>query len=219
MTKNQSVKSTKRPVDKQPPYSTLPRDRLVELRVQYLADLAKPALSPTVRMAIQQELAMIRAALKVQNIAQAKLDLAAAQQRRAAGAAEHQQNIELAIAKTSTTTAGTSASEPMTLPVPSRRLAVGGGYPRGIETLGGYILMRAEQLRVAIRKIRTSKAEHTDAFIEQLDTFIDAQDAMVKIERIERGKISGALRANAMEAVPAGNDPVEWEETWKASDS
>lgn len=181
---------------------------------------------------------MIKSALKVINSAQAARDYKAAQQRRASGMALHQEQLQSAIANANPSAPGVTlggGAFPITPVEPTddrlpASLATAppavqqNGYPKGIQTLGGFILMRAEQLRAAIRRLRADKAEHTTVFIAQLDAFIGAQDAMVKIEREARGKISGAMRmavargaasAEGSSTTLKRSDPVVWKETWE----
>lgn len=162
---------------------------------------------------------MIKSALKQINIAQSKQDLQAAIQRRAADSAEHMEKMQRALATSSPSAVRITPATPTSTDAANYDPPRTGRYPRGIETLGGFILMRAEQLRAAIRKIRKGQAAHTTVFVDQLDAFIREQDAMVETERAERGKISASMRAKAGAYPPPAettkrSTPTEWEETW-----
>ena len=205
------------------PYASIPKDQLLEMKAQYLVDLAKPTITPSVRSAIQQELSVVNAAIKEQNIAQARRDKSEADRRKAMGQKTFAENTARAVASVAMPPPPV-APAPVPAPMAIKR---NGGWPKGIGSLGELILMRAEQLKTAIKRIKSARESYTDEFLIHVEAFVVAQRELVAKERAVRKDVAAGVRAAVVGGpiwleTPA--DPItqrpkkaeteDWKETW-----
>lgn len=229
----------------QNPFLSKPTTQLKQVREAYLKDLANPATTPAARAMVQNELALVNAAIKENNIRDAREAKSLADRRKAAGQKEHVENHRRAVANTkasspepqrgelpaATTCPDDSASDVDVAAIMAKLAPPDPHpvyYPKGIKSRGELILLRAEQLQKAIRRIRVDRLPFTDAFLPLLDAFIAQQKPIVAAERADRSEIRArALAAGDLPAVSdaphraerppsthPSSSPVEWAETW-----
>lgn len=196
--------------------AAMTKPELETLRGAHLRALAGN-LTATKRAAIQAELSLVNGQIKHLNIEQARQLKADADRRRAEGLAIHQASTARAIAKLVETTA--PREEIPSFPPEAKTLLIAPppaprSYPKGVQTLGEFILMRAEQLRSALRRPR-EPMPHSTAFLAQLEGFLEVQRMIVEAEKRERKAAEKAHKTAT--ASPPPTAPADWKETWKDS--
>ncbi len=212
--------------------AAMTKTELEVLKADLLVVITRP-ISPAGRAEVQTMLALVNQAIKKINIEKARADKAAADRRKSAGLAEHQQNTSRAIGRVSQLVAAPPyEDELVTIPILGTAIAARSTttmlpptkWPKGIATRGECILMRAEQLRSQIRRL-LAPLEFSTEFLPRLESFIERQKQIVDQERAERKTITvdairdaakAAIRPKERGAVPELS-PSEWAETWKDS--
>lgn len=194
------------------PYATMTKDHLLAVKAQFLDDIAKNPPGNVIVM-INAELAQVNEAIKNINIIEANEKRAAADRRKAEGQRILAENTARALAKKHQpgdllTRDMAPASTPSTNPGPQKNKG------RRFESLGEFILMRADQLRAAIRKIRADRHAFTDEFITHLEAYIVAQRDLVQREK--KARELEKKKAAVVVPVPATTEVADWKETWKS---